>query len=177
MLVELSRFKTRRSRALADLSMRALRWSPWSGASRLGGAIGAWGATAQSAGASGPDEPVITGERTPGPAAAAAAGDAALAAGRADRERARQELLKSSKLREQSLFKFFKPVPRDEAAAAASARQAEQRALRDEQRAKEVEAAAKEQEQRQVANVQARAVHLNMQGATTTRRGGLFDGV
>ncbi len=48
----------------------------------------AWGATAQSAGASGPDEPVITGERTPGPAAAAAAGDAALAAGRADRERA-----------------------------------------------------------------------------------------
>ncbi len=47
--------------------------------------------------------------------AAAAAGDAALAAGRADRERARQELLKSSKLREQSLFKFFKPVPRDEA--------------------------------------------------------------
>jgi hypothetical protein len=50
--------------------------------------------------------------------------------------RARQELLKSSKLREQSLFKFFKPVPRDEAAAAASARQAEQRALRDEQRAK-----------------------------------------
>jgi hypothetical protein len=119
MLVELSRFKTRRSRALADLSMRALRWSPWSGASRwspwsgasrLGGAIGAWGATAQSAGASGLDEPVITGERTPGPAAAAAAGDAALAAGRADRERARQELLKSSKLREQSLFKFFKPV-------------------------------------------------------------------
>ncbi len=78
MLVELSRFKTRRSRALADLSIRALRWS-------LGGAIGAWGATAQSAGASGPDEPVITGERTPGPAAAAAAGDAALAAGRADR--------------------------------------------------------------------------------------------
>jgi hypothetical protein len=72
---------------------------------------------------------------------------AALAAGRADCERARQELLKSSKLREQSLFKFFKPVPRDEAAAAASARQAEQRALRDEQRAKEVEAAAKEKEQ------------------------------
>ncbi len=74
-----------------------------------------------SPGASGPDEPIITGERTPGPAAAAAAGDAALAAGRADRERARQELLKSSKLREQSLFKFFKPArcPRDEAAAAA----------------------------------------------------------
>ncbi len=103
------------------------------------------------------------GERTPGPAAAAAAGDAALAAGRADRERARQELLKSSKLREQSLFKFFKPVPRDEAAAAASSRQAEQRAQRDEQRAKEVEAAAKEQEQRQVANVQARAVHKHDQ--------------
>jgi hypothetical protein len=44
-------------------------------------------------------------------------------------------------------------VCRIDLAAAASVRQAEQRALRDEQRAKEVEAAAKEQEQRQVANV------------------------
>ena len=58
-------------------------------------------------------EPLVG--RPTGPAAAAAAGDAALAAGRADRERARQELSKSSKLREQSLFKFFKPA---EAAAA-----------------------------------------------------------
>jgi hypothetical protein len=89
---------------------------------RLGAAIGAWGASAQSARASGQDEPVILGERAPGVAAAAAVSEAAFAAGRADRERARLALQASSKLEEASLLNFFKVVPRAEAVAAAAGR-------------------------------------------------------
>jgi hypothetical protein len=86
----------------------------------------------QSAGASGPDEPVILlDERAPDIAAAAAASEAAFAAG----HRLAAGWLQAG-CRLQAILNFFKPVPRAEAVAAAAGRQAEQRALRDEQRAK-----------------------------------------
>jgi hypothetical protein len=69
--------------------MRAPGQYAWRLAPRLGAAIGAWGASAQSARASGPDEPVILGVCAPRVGAAAAAAGATLAAGRADRERDR----------------------------------------------------------------------------------------
>jgi hypothetical protein len=69
-------------------------------APRLGVRIGPWGASAQSARASGPDEPVILGECAPRVGAAAAAAGALLAAGHADRERGRLALQASSKLTE-----------------------------------------------------------------------------
>jgi hypothetical protein len=47
---------------------------------RLGAAIGAWGASAQSARASGPDEPAMLGKRAPRVGATAAAADATLPA-------------------------------------------------------------------------------------------------
>ena len=68
--------------------------------------------------------------------AAAAAADATLAAGSADRERDRLVLQASSKLAERPLSNFVKPQPQD-AAAAAAQRLADLCALRDDQRAKE----------------------------------------
>jgi hypothetical protein len=93
----------------------------------------------------GPDEPVILGERAPRVGAAAAAADATLAASRSDRGRDRLALQASLKLTERPRSNFFKPVPRD-AAAATAQRLADLRALRDDQRAKEAEVAAKEAE-------------------------------
>ncbi len=62
--------------------------------------------------------PPILGERAPGVAAAAAASEAAFAAGRADRERARLALQAPSHFQAH----FFKPMPRAEAVAAAAGR-------------------------------------------------------
>jgi hypothetical protein len=119
--------------------MRAPGHCAWRRAPRLGAAIGAWWASAQSARASGPDEPVNLGKQAPRVGAAATAADATLAAGRANCERDRLALQASSKLTESSTFKLLvKPVPRD-AAAAAAQRLADLHGLRDNQQAKGAE--------------------------------------
>jgi hypothetical protein len=117
--------------------MRAPGQYAWRLAPRLGAAIGAWGASAQSARASGPDEPVILGERAsaqPLPQRHARRGPRGLREGQAG------ELQRAA-----ALSNFVKPVRRD-AAAAAAQRLADLRALRDDQRAKEAEVAAQEAE-------------------------------
>ncbi len=115
-------------------------------APRLGVAIGAWGASAQSARASGPDEPFILGVCAQHVGAAAAAADATLAAGRADHERDRLARAAPFKLRQAR-------APRRSCGCGSAV--GDLRALRDDQRVKDAEVAAKEAHQ--VANAQGRA--------------------
>jgi hypothetical protein len=126
---------------LPNLSMRAPGQYAWRLAPRLGAAIGAWGGSAQSARASGPDEPVILGKRAsaqPLPQCHARRGP------RGPREGQAGELQGAAS----PLSNFVKPVRRD-AAATAAQRLADLRALRDDQRAKEAEVADQEAEHRQ----------------------------
>ncbi len=98
---------------------RPLRFAPRP--PTLGGHCGL-GVSAQSARASGPDEPVILGDCPPRVGAAAAAADVQGGS-----------KLRGSKLTEHPHSNFVKPVPRDAAAAAAQLL-ADLRALRDDQR-------------------------------------------
>jgi hypothetical protein len=85
-------FKWRAVRHHARASHCAWRFAP-----RLGAAIGAWGLRPVCTGLRpGKDEPVVLGERAPGVSAAAATSEAAFAAGRANRERARLALQRAT---------------------------------------------------------------------------------